>query len=304
MKKLVSLLIIALVGMTIIGCGRTDKKDTKEKSNQISAVTTFYPMYEFTKAVIGDEGTVEMLIPAGSEPHDFEPSAKDITKIAHADLFVYNSSALEKWAKKMDTVDNNQTTIVEAAKGIQLAESEANSDEASELDPHVWLDPVLAQQEVSTIKDALIKRFPEKKTLFEENANRYIQQLKQLDQKFKQTFEKAKQRSFVTQHAAFGYLAKRYQLKQEAVSGLSPEEEPSANRLAELKTFVKKNHISIIYFEENTTSKVAETLASETGIKTSVLDPIEGITKDEIQKGVTYLSVMEENLHHLQQAIK
>jgi zinc transport system substrate-binding protein len=108
----------------------------------------------------------------------------------------------------------------------------------------------------------------------------------------------------VTQHAAFGYLAKQYGLTQEAISGLSPEEEPTASRLAELKHYVEDKQIQYIYFEENTTSKVASTLAKETGVKTAVLNPIEGISTKEIKKGATYLTVMEDNLKSLQKTVK
>ncbi|MFV0561355.1 MAG: metal ABC transporter solute-binding protein, Zn/Mn family [Enterococcus sp.] len=301
MKKIITG-FLAIITLTVLAaCGSTSAT-TDDKEEKITAVTTFYPMYEFTKAVLGDEGTVEMLIPAGSEPHDFEPSAKDMTKVTNSDLFVYNSSALEKWAKEAkSSVDTDKTTVVEAAKGIQLSQS---SEEEGELDPHVWLDPVYAQQEVATIEKALIKKYPNKKEIFTKNAEAYSKQLKNLDEEYQTALQDAKQRSFVTQHAAFGYLAKRYDLTQEAISGLSPEEEPSAGRLAELKTYVKENQLSVIYFEENTTSKVAQTLADETGVDTAVLNPIEGIPTKDIENGTTYISIMEENLKSLQKTIQ
>lgn len=308
MKKFTSVALLLFSTSLFAACGTQDtasSSDSTTSDDGIDVVTTFYPMYEFTKAVVGDEGDVELLIPAGNEPHEYEPSAQDMTKISDADVFVYNSDALEKWAANgLDTVDTDKTKVIQAAEGITLAESDANSEEAGELDPHVWLDPVLAEQEVETIAAGLEDKFPDKAETFEKNADAYIAKLADLDQEYQDAFKDATQRSFVTQHAAFGYLAKEYDLTQEAISGISPEEEPSAARLAELKTFVEDNNLSIIYFEETASSKVAEALADETGVSTEVLSPIEGITQSDIDNGVTYLSIMEDNLKSLEKTVK
>lgn len=275
---------------------------TSQAAEKIKVVTTFYPMYEFSKAVVGDEGHVSLLIKAGNEPHDYEPSAKDMAKISQANVFVYNSNQLEKWAQKMDQVDHTKTKIVEAAQGIKLAKGAKNSEEAGELDPHVWLDPILAKQEVATIEKALAEKYPAKAATFRTNQKRYDQKLNQLDHEYQQ-LRGAKQRAIITQHAAFGYLAKQYGLKQVAIAGLSPDQEPSPSRLASLKKYVKRQRIKLIYFEENANLKVAQTLATETGVKTAVLDPIEGIPQKKITQGATYLSIMEQNLTNLKKTI-
>lgn len=306
MKKIISFSVLLLAAVGILtACGHSSRKEADSKKvEKIEVVTTFYPIYEFTKAVVGDKGTVSLLIKAGNEPHEYEPSAKDMAKIADADVFVYNSNALEKWAGKLDNVDKKKTKIIEASKGIKLAKSDKNSEEAGELDPHVWLDPIYAKKEVETILANLIKKYPAESSTFTRNASKYEEKLNNLDAEYQSAFKKATQRSFVTQHAAFGYLAKRYNLTQVAISGISPEEEPSASRLAELKQYVKNNHIQLIYFEENASSKVATTLANETGITTAVLNPIEGITTKNIKNGATYLSIMKDNLNSLQQTVK
>lgn len=314
MKKVFISLLLFVSGVIFSACGTdsTQTTDTAAESNKIQAVATFYPMYEFTKEVIGDEGEVELLISAGTEPHDYEPSAKDMAKIAEADVFVYNSTQLETWAENItDTVDEEKTVIIEAAKNIDLMEATEDEEEEHEeeghdheLDPHVWLDPVLAIKEVETIRDALIKKYPEKETVFSENAQAYIDKLTKLDQEYTDSFAGAANKTFVTQHAAFGYLAKQYGLTQEAISGISPDEEPTPSRLAELKDYVEKNKIEIIYFEENASSKVAETLANETGVRLLVLNPLESLTEDQIKDGESYLSVMEENLAALKETIK
>ncbi|MGK0607340.1 metal ABC transporter solute-binding protein, Zn/Mn family [Enterococcus gilvus] len=297
------MILVIISGLTFIFNSEKVKAATNTEK-KIKVTTTFYPMYEFSKAILGKEGNVSLLIPSGSEPHDYEPSAKDIAKIADSDVFVYNSNQLEKWAKKMDHVIKTKTTVIEAAKGITLSKEESDSQGDSELDPHVWLDPVLAKKEVKTISNILDKKYPKKAKQLDRNRDVYLKKLDKLDLKFKNSFKKVRQRSFVTQHAAFGYLAKQYGIKQIAIAGLSPDQEPSPGRLGELKKYVKVHHLKVIYFEENATSKVAKTLADETGVKTSVLDPIEGISKNQLKKGASYISIMEHNLKNLKETVR
>ncbi|MGM0214133.1 metal ABC transporter solute-binding protein, Zn/Mn family [Enterococcus sp. AZ109] len=311
-KSVLFLTAIAAVGL-FAACGNPDQEPAENEKIQV--MTTFYPMYEFTKEVVGDTGDVELLIPAGTEPHDFEPSAKDLAQIADSDVFVYNSPELETWVDNLtDSVDTDQTTIIEASKDISLMEGSAHEHEeeeaesteehSHELDPHVWLDPVLAIQEVETIRDDLSAKYPDDKAVFEENAAAYIEKLQALDTQYQTAFADAANKTFVTQHAAFGYLARQYGLTQEAIAGVSPDQEPSPARLSELKHYVDDHNVRVIYFEENATSKVAETLSQETGVKLEVLNPLESLTEEQIKDGENYLSVMEENLTALKESIK
>lgn len=315
MKKKKQLFIVGLIAMMsfilLAACGQKKETSQSSGSDKIKVVTTFYPMYDFAKNVVGDTGEVELLIPAGTEPHDYEPSAKDIAKITDADVFVYNSNELETWVKDtLENVDRKKVTVVEAAKSIDLMEGQEEEDESEdhghshELDPHVWLDPVLAEKEVEAIRDALVEKYPDQKETFEKNASAYLAKLAALDKEYQAAFANAKNKTFVTQHAAFGYLAKQYGLTQEAIAGISPDQEPSPSRLAELKKYVQANHISVIYFESSASSKVAETLAKETGVELVVLNPLESLTKKEQDQGENYLSVMRENLEALKKSIK
>ncbi|MBC2345209.1 zinc ABC transporter substrate-binding protein [Listeria welshimeri] len=321
MKKW-SFIVVAVLtfALVLVGCGASSDKVSGDK-DKLKIVTTFYPMYDFTKNVVGDKASIEMLIDAGTEPHDYEPSAKDIAKIEAADVFVYNSEDMETWVPSvLKSLDSKKLTVIDASKGIQLVEGteeeehhdheeeghDHDHDEAHhhEHDPHVWLSPVLAQQEVTNIQNGLTKADKTNADTYEKNAANYNDKLKALDGKFKTAFEGVKQRDFVTQHAAFQYLAKEYNLHQVAIAGLSPDQEPSPARLAELQKYVKDNNISTIYFEEVASPKVAETLANETGAKLEVLSPIEGITDKEQKKGMDYIAYMEQNLKALQKTIK
>lgn len=308
-------LLLATIIVMLTACGQTKEQDKSEERDTIKVVTTFYPMYDFAKNVVGDAGEVQLLIPAGTEPHDYEPSAKDIAKITDADVFIYNSNELETWVKDvLENVNEKKVTVVEAAGSIDLMSGEEqdhnheeeadHADHNHKLDPHVWLDPVLAKKEVSAIRDALVKKYPNQKATFEKNAATYLEKLTNLDTEYKEAFADAKNKTFVTQHAAFGYLAKQYGLTQESIAGISPDQEPSPSRLAELKKYIKAHNVSMIYFETTASSKVAETLARETGVELSVLNTLEGLTKKEQEQGENYLSVMQDNLDALKKSVK
>lgn len=310
MRKWTGMLLFTALAMTVTACGRNPQAKQAKSSNQIKVMTTFYPMYEFTKEVVGQAGEVSLLIPAGTEPHDFEPSAKDMAKIVQSDVFVYNSDELETWVKSAKgNLTSSKTTVIQAARDIKLAEAQPAAEDTQHeehhhtKDPHVWLDPVLAMKEVQTIEQQLSKKYPQKQEIFAKNAATYRQKLQKLDQDYRTALQPAQKRTFVTQHAAFGYLAKQYDLTQTAIAGVSAEQEPSPSRLAELKSYVKENQIEVLYFEENASSKVAKTLATETGVKLAVLNPLESLTKQQMQAGDTYLSVMQANLAALKQAI-
>ncbi|WP_251552274.1 metal ABC transporter substrate-binding protein [Neobacillus muris] len=306
MKKMMFALIILLLAVS--GC--SNAASTKEKaSKKLQIVTTFYPMYYFTEKVAGDLADVELLIPNGVEPHDWEPSTKDMAKIQDADVFIYNSQYFETWTEKvLKSVKNDELKVVEASDGIELmdaleTEEEDDHEHASSKDPHVWLSPVLAQQEVKTIAKALEQADPAHKEQYQQNADALNSQLVELDQLYKETIDQAKTKEFVTQHAAFGYLANQYGLTQIPIAGLSPDVEPTLRKLSELTEMTKEKNVKVIYFEEMTSAKVAKTLAKEIGAKTEVLNPLEGLTKEEQDQGLDYIGVMEKNLEALKLTI-
>lgn len=304
-KKLGILFLVSIVSVILTACSTS-----KNSNNKLNIVTTFYPVYEFSKEIVGDTADVKLLIGAGTEVHEYEPSAKAIATIQDSDAFIYENENMETWAPKViDGLDKNKVKVVKATENMLLlpgiaeeeeehAEGEAHSHE---YDPHVWLSPKRAIIMVESIRDQLSTNFPDKKDTFEKNAKQYIEKLEQLDKKYTAELSNAKQKSFVTQHAAFAYLALDYNLKQVPIAGLSPDKEPTAARLAELTKYIKDNSIKYIYFEENASSTVANTLAKETGVKLDVLNPLESLTEQETKNGENYISVMESNLKSLKQ---
>jgi zinc transport system substrate-binding protein len=259
-----------------------------------------------------------MLLEAGMEVHSFEPSSQMIAEIQDADVFIYNSAEMETWVPDvLASIDTSNMVVVCASEAITLLEYEgeahaheheseeedAESGHTHTVDPHVWLDPVLAQTEVTTIAEGLAEADADHAENYLKNAEAYKGQLIELDEAYRTAFEAAENRTFVTQHAAFAYLAARYDLNQISVTGLNAEVEPSAAALATLSDYVKANNISHIYFENNASSQTAETLAEEVGVELAVLSPLEGITEEDQEKGSDYISVMLENLEALKKSI-
>ncbi|MEK5380022.1 metal ABC transporter substrate-binding protein [Niallia sp. FSL W8-0635] len=328
--KLVSMMLLAVLIIAACGKGENDASGGASKE-KLQIMTTFYPMYEFTKNIAGDKADVKLLIPSNQEPHGWEPTPKDIANVQSSDLFVFNSVYMETFVDTIKSaVDNKETVFVEASKGITLKEGitdehdheseeaghdhegeeadhdheseEAEHEHSHEKDPHVWLSPALAIKEVETITASLIEADPDNKETYQQNSEAYIAKLSALDQQYKDSLSKVEKKEMITQHAAFGYLASEYGLTQVPIAGLSPEQEPNAQRLAELKDFAKEHDISVIYFEETASKKVADTLATEIGAKTEVLSTLEVLSKEDEDNGLDYIKVMERNLEKIVQA--
>ncbi|MGQ7471803.1 metal ABC transporter solute-binding protein, Zn/Mn family [Streptococcus suis] len=306
MKK-VGLLFLSVSALLLAACGNST---ASQEDGKLDIVTTFYPVYEFTKQVTGDEANVELLVKAGTEVHGYEPSAKDIARIQEADAFVYENENMETWVHDVEgSIDTEKVNVISATEGMLLlpgGEEEHEGHDHSEeghshaYDPHVWLSPERAITLVENIRDSLVAKYPEKKDAFETNAAAYIEKLDALDAKYSETLSAAKQKYFVTQHTAFAYLALDYGLKQVSITGVAADEDPTPSRLAELTEYINKYGIKYIYFEENASKSVAETLAKETGVQLDVLNPLESLTDEDMKNGKDYISVMEDNLTALE----
>jgi len=305
MMKKVGLIIVSISALLLGACGNS----TASEDGKLNIVTTFYPVYEFTKQVAGDEANVDLLVKAGTEVHDYEPSAKDIARIQEAGVFVYENENMETWVHDVEeSIDTSKVSVIRATEGMLLlpgSEEGEDHDHSEEghrhaYDPHVWLSPARAITLVETIRDSLVAKYPEKKDTFETNAAAYIEKLDALDTKYSETLSAAKQKYFVTQHTAFAYLALDYGLRQVSITGVAADEDSTPSRLAELTDYINQYGIKYIYFEENTSKSVAETLANETGVQLDVLNPLESLTDEDMKNGKDYISVMEDNLTALE----
>lgn len=306
--------ILSAAALVLVGCGTSGSDESAVSEDGIQVVTTFYPMYDFAKNVVGDNGEVSVLLDAGQESHGYEPTPQDIAAIADADVFVYNSDEMETWVPSvLESIESSDVIVVEAAEDIALFElkeaaEEEHSDEEGEdahnVDPHVWLDPVYAQEEVAAILAGVLEADEANKESYQANAAAFNEKLAELDAAYQTAFETAENRTFVVQHAAFGYIARRYELTEVAVSDVSSDAEPNPAKLAELQQFMIDNQITTVYYSDSASSKTAETLAEEAGATLEVLSPLEGITDEDQEAGKDYLSVMEENLTALKKVIQ
>ncbi|MBI1863920.1 zinc ABC transporter substrate-binding protein [Candidatus Woesebacteria bacterium] len=285
------LIIFILLIFTSLFLVFLTQKNAIENTQKIKVTASFYPLYDFAKNVGGDKTEVINITPAGSEPHDFDPTPQDIVNIQKSKLFIYNDINLERWTDKL--LPDLGSHIIKASNGINITSS----------DPHVWLDPVLAQIEVKNITQALKAADHQNQSIYDANSQNYINKLKTLDTEFKVGLSSCTSRDFITSHQAFGYLASRYNLNMISIAGFSPDAEPSPQTLANLANFGKNHNVKYIFFESLVSPKLSQTLAQELGAKTLVLDPIEGLTADRIKSGENYISLQRQNLANLRLAL-
>lgn len=291
--------------LSIMGC--SFKKQTSPPQNGLRIVTSFYPVYSLVKEVSGDKNDVRM-IGTQNGIHSYEPSAADIRAIYDADVFIYHSHILESWAGRLDpNLEGSSVQVLEAASHLQLSRVQGledveiidGMDEASFYDPHTWLDPILVGEEALEIAKLLSESDPANADYYMKNASDLQEQAQKLTDTYLPIFEKASSKTFVTQHTAFSYTAQRFGLTQLGIAGVS-EEEPSPRQLAEVKEFVEQYGVSTIFTEKGTSDKLAQTLASSTGVTLKVLDPLEADPKT----NKTYLENLEAVLKILAQELQ
>lgn len=299
--------MIGLFVLVLGACGQKTSQDSKEAKG-MKIVTSFYPIYAMVKEISGDLNDVRM-IQSSSGIHSFEPSANDIAAIYDADVFVYHSSILESWAGSLDpSLQKSKVKVIEASDGMTLErvpgledmEAGKGVDEKTLYDPHTWLDPEKVAEEAQIIADKLSELDSANKEIYQKNAQNFSAKAHDLTKKYQPIFEKANQKTFVTQHTAFSYLAKRFGLNQLGIAGISPDQEPSPRQLSEIQDFVKTYRVKTIFTESNLSSKVADTLVKSTGVSLKTLNPLEADPQNE----KSYLDNLEENLTILAQELK
>jgi zinc transport system substrate-binding protein len=276
------------------------------KLNKIKVIASFYPIFEFVKKVGGDRVEVSSLIPVGIEPHDYEPTIQQVQNAETADMLVFNGAGFEgQWIKSI-----NAKFAVDTSKGLNLTEStygHAGDDEHSRelLDPHIWLDPLLAKQQVEKIRDGLIRVDPANAAFYNENAKRFIAELDNLDKKIRSELSNCEKKDFITFHRAFGYFANRYGLTEHEIHPNSPEGEILPQRIEQIIGLARDMGLDTIYSEELVDPRLANVIAQEIpNGRVLVLGPIEGIDKEEQNAGIGYIDKMNENIENLKIGLK
>ena len=267
-------------------------------------MASFYPVYEAARRVGGDRVTVTNLTPAGAEPHDLELTPKQVDEILDARVVLYVGLGFQPAVE--DAVKGRDGGVtVDLLQPLKTALRPSGEEEAASGggDPHVWLDPVLMARLVGEIRDDLVRADPKGRATYTRNAADYGAEIAALDGRFRDGLADCDRRVLVTAHAAFGYLASRYGLREEPIAGVSPEAEPDPKRLADLTGLVRREGVTTIFTEELVSPRVAETLAREAGVRTAVLNPLEGLTSAEQSAGESYVSIMDRNLQVLRSAL-
>ena len=286
-----------------VGCQKENISKKENSSNKKLIYTSFFPVEELTKRIVGDKFIVKSIIDKSQEPHSFELKTDDIKNIIKADLVIYNGASMETFIDDLKNSSDNKEKFVDLSKNLTLLSSAKDGKISKDkVNPHTWLSIKNAMTELEDIYEKVVEIDPKNKNFYKKNLDENIAKFKQLDKKFADELKNVDEnkRYFVVSHAAFNYLADDYNLKQVAVTGISPEDEPSAKQLKTIADFVKKHDISTIFFEGKATPKVAETLAKSTNTKTSTLYTMENLTKEEAEMG--YLKLMEKNLEALKES--
>ena len=265
-----SLSLLAACGkpqIPMAGAETPAEPSSAASEGSLRVMASFYPMYDFAQKIGGDKVTVTNMVPAGTEPHDWEPSPSDIVALEQADVFVYSGAGMEHWVEDvLASLDNQSLVTVEASYGIALLEGhhhhhedeeeaehehedEHEHEEGGGYDPHVWLSPLNAKREMENIKNAIAEADPANAEYYEANYAAWSARCDQLDQAFKDGLSNLAIQDIVVSHEAFGYLCDAYGLNQVGIEGISPDSEPDPARMAQIQDFVTEHQVKVIFSE-------------------------------------------------------
>ncbi|PLT32199.1 metal ABC transporter solute-binding protein, Zn/Mn family [Bacillus sp. V5-8f] len=334
-RKLAFFLFLTIV-LILSGCNSKENENTENKDT-IKVYTTVYPLKDFTEKIGGKYVETGTVYPPGTDEHSFEPTQKDIIKMADSDLFFYIGHNLEGFVTKAKPILEQEgvkmTAIgekvhLEEENGTSEGDASEHNDEHSDehanghgdthedshegegdhhqhggVDPHIWLDPVYSQEMAELIKDALVTEMPQQKAYFEDNYNKVEKQLQELDETFKTATANSKTNKIIVSHGAYGYWEDRYGIKQISVTGLSASSDPSQKQLQEIIKTAKQQGIHSVIFEQNTSSKLTEIIRKEIGAKSLTLHNLSVLTDKDLKDGEDYFSLMNKNAETLKTAL-
>lgn len=336
-KKIFGLILAGAVLIT--GCtAKTEKKDKGDNTKgKLKIVTTIFPEYDITRAIAKDKVDLELMIKPGVDVHSFTPTPQDIKTVQNSDIFVYGGTEHDKWVENLTkSIDMKNKKVVKLVDGIQQLEEESvdgmkhehhhddkkedehNHDhkhekedehnhkgEEKELDPHYWTSPKNAIQMVKTITNALVEKDPDNAEFYKENAKNYIKQLEGVDKELHDVVDNAKiKKVVIADRFPFRYLFKDLGLEYRALfSGCSVESTASAGQIKKMVDYVKENKIPVVYHIEMGKGELAETVAKNSGAKVKLLHSIHTVTKEDFDKGITYIDLMKQNVEALKEGL-
>lgn len=303
MKRILACLVLLVLVCGMSGCSR-----------KVRVVTTLFPLYDFARSIGGSRAEVTLLIPPGVEPHSFTPSSADIEKIAGCDIFIFTGNGMEQWvAHVLASIDTSAITVIDAssvAAGRIIPGSTADADRKAVNhagpDPHIWLDFSIDTLIVNRILAALCERDRQGEYYFNSNATVYRTRLVQLDRKYRETIARCGYRTILhTGHFAFGYLCARYGLTlYSPYRDFSPYPEPSSQGIAQLNLKLGVTGINYIFYEELLEPKIASVVCEETGAKMLLLHAAHNVTQKELDSGIDFITIMDDNLERLKTGLE
>jgi zinc transport system substrate-binding protein len=301
---LISIAMVVLVVVSGIYLYSQQVHVMGEGGAQVKVVATFYPMYDFAQNVGGDRISLSLLVPEAVDVHDFEPTPRSIQEVASANVLIYNGAGLEPWIPQVITAAGNpRLVLVDSSQGISLlpVSSQFQTDNRT-VDPHIWLDPELAKQQVTNILKGLMKADPADQAFFTSNAEKYVAKLDALNSEMSDIAAHAKTRYFVTFHEAFAYFARQYNLTQIPIAGPF-EEEPTPGDIANVVAAINKYRLCYVGYESLENPNISQSIASQTQAKLILMDPIEGLSQSDQSAGKNYLTKMQDDLDSFRLAL-
>lgn len=318
-KGIVFLITIILVfSLVIIGISKTNNQSQSEE--KIKIIATLFPQYDFAKQIGGDKVEVSLLLTPGTETHTYEPTPQDIINVNKADIYIYTGKYMEPWSDKIANSITSDTEVLDASKNINLINEEQFEEEHNttdineeehdnshhhEYDPHIWLNPQNAIGMVKNIEKELCSIDPQNKEYYQKNAENYIKQLTNLDNEIETTIKESKKNKIAFGGTfAYAYFIQRYNLQYvSAYDSCGENSEPSVTKVKEVIDYMKENDINVIFYQELSAGKIADTISKETGATKLVFHTIHNASQEEINNGETYISLMQKNLQNLKQAL-
>ncbi len=314
--KIVGMGLAIVLGVCILmvlltSCRAREEKTLQNKKLQV--VTSLFPLYDFSRNIGQGRADVSLLLPPGLEAHSFEPKPGDMVRLNQANVFIYTNSTMEPWVQDvLKGVQNRELKIIESGHGIAMISAHDKHGEGDKAghrhdaaDPHIWLDFSNAEKIVDHILSGFIEKDPLNRDFYQANADAYKAKLNDLDRRFREGLSGCRKKIIVHGgHSAFGYLAQRYGLKYVAVSGFSPDAEPTPSGMVRISKTLKANGLNHLFYEELLSPRIAESIARETGVSLLMLHGAHNVSKEEFERGVSFMDLMQINLQNLKRGLQ
>jgi len=312
-KKLLFLIILLVAVFTAIHfIPEKQTADISEiKNKKIIVTATIFPVYDVAKYIIGERGSVKMMLPPGIEPHSYEPTPKDIINLKKSKIFLYSSQYMESWVEKIIPQISKNCVVVNGSEGVIFINSAMHEEDEHEMsihkgvDPHIWMDPENMKIIAENFAEALIKEEPANADYYLIRLDNYKKQMNELDKEIRETVEKFKNKTIIYGgHYAFGYFSKKYGLNYVSpYKNFSPNSDPAPKDIKEMIDTIKSTKAKYIFYEEMLSPKIAEIASKECQVSLLMLNGAHNVSKDDLSAGITYIEIMRKNLENLKKGL-